>query len=92
MIVLAEERAAIRRLDTSAIAKAARETEVLATRMSSASADHLALAKAELATLRADLRRNGILLAHARACVARALDVAAPRQSDGRRGRLRARV
>ena len=92
LAVLAEERAAIRRLDTGAITKAAHDKEALATRMSSMTAEHLAPAATELKTLRAELRRNGILLAHARACVARALDVAAPRQSDGRRGRLRARV
>jgi hypothetical protein len=90
--VLAEERAAIRRLDTSAIVKAAGDKEVLAKRMSAMSVEQLAPASAAMAGLRAELRRNGILLAHARACVAQALDIVAPRQGNGRRGRLRARV
>lgn len=92
LTVLAEERAAIRRLDTRAIVKTASDKEALAMRMSSMSPEHLTLAAAEMTTLRAELRRNGILLAHARACVTRALDVVAPRQSSGRRGRLRARL
>jgi hypothetical protein len=92
MAVLAEEREAIRQLDTSAIVKAAGAKETLAKRMSAMSPEQLRPAAADLMTLRAELRRNGVLLAHARACVGRAIDVIAPRESNGRRGRLRARV
>jgi hypothetical protein len=92
LAVLAEERAAIRTLDTNAIVKAANDKEALAVRMSSMSVEQLTPAAAEIVTLRAELRRNGILLAHARACVARAFDIVAPRQSGGLRGRLRAKV
>ena len=92
MTVLAEERGAIRRLDTGEINRTARDKEALAVRVSAMSDDQLTPATAELMALRAELLRNGVLLAHARACIARALDVVVPRDSGGRRGRLRARV
>lgn len=90
--LLAEERAAIRRVDTRAVADAARTKERLAKELGAISLTELATVSTDLPLLRAELRRNGVLLAHARSCVAELLDIAAPKQGGARRGTLRARV
>lgn len=92
LLVLAEERAAIRRVDTSAVASAARTKEQLAKELGAISLAELVTVSTKLPLLRAELRRNGVLLAHARACVAELLEIAAPRAGGARRGTLRARV
>ncbi len=92
LAVLAEERAAIRRVDTSAVALSAAAKERLAKELGAISLTELATVSNDLPLLRAELRRNGVLLAHARSCVAELLEIAAPRQGGARRGSLRARV
>jgi hypothetical protein len=92
LAVLAEERAAIRRVDTTAVAKAAQTKEQLAKTLGTISLTELATVSTVLPQLRAELRRNGVLLAHARSCVAELFDVVAPKAGGARRGTLRARV
>lgn len=92
LAVLAEERAAIRRVDTSAVADAARTKERLAKELGALSLAELATVSTQLPLLRAELRRNGVLLAHARSCVAELFEIAAPKAGGARRGTLRARV
>lgn len=92
LAVLVEERAAIRKVDTSAVADAASRKELLAKALGAMSLDDIATVSVDLPRLRAELRRNGILLAHARSCIAEILDIKAPRAGGARRGTLRARV
>jgi hypothetical protein len=91
LVVLADERAAIRRLDAQAVDDAARSKQALAEVLCAASADELAGVKADIPFLRAELRRNGVLLAHARSCVNELIELTRPRVA-GRRGTLRARL
>ncbi len=90
--VLAEERAAIRRVDATAVADAARQKERLAKVLGTLSLAELGTVSGDFPTLRAELRRNGILLAHARSCINEVLEIVAPRLGGARRGTLRARV
>jgi hypothetical protein len=92
LVVLTEERAAIRRVDTAKVAEMAQAKERLAKELGAISLEELATVSNDLPVLRAELRRNGVLLAHARSCVAELLDIAAPKQGGARRGMLRARV
>jgi len=92
MSTLAEERAAIRRFDTAAVERTASEKQRLADEISAMSTADLAPFSRKLLLLRAELRRNGVLLAHARTCVEEVLDVVRPRQGGARRGALRARL
>jgi hypothetical protein len=92
LAVLSEERAAIRRVDTAKVALAAQTKERLAKELGALSLDELVTVSTDLPLLRAELRRNGVLLAHARSCVAELLEIAAPKQGGARRGMLRARV
>jgi hypothetical protein len=90
--VLAEERAAIRRLDVAAVTTAAERKEALANALSALGAGDLVPVSKDIPVLRAELRRNGILLVHARACVGEALEILAPKVGGARRGVLRAQV
>ena len=92
LALLVEERAAIRRVDTRAVAEAARAKETLAKALGAFPMADLTTVSSDLPLLRAELRRNGVLLAHARSCVADLLDIAAPKEGGARRGMLRARV
>lgn len=92
LALLAEERTAIRRVDTDAVALAAKTKERLAKELGATSLAELATVSADLPLLRAELRRNGVLLAHARSCVAELFEIATPKQAGARRGSLRARV
>ena len=92
LCVLTEERAAIRRVDTANVALAAQTKERLAKELGALSLEELVTVSDDLPLLRAELRRNGVLLAHARSCVAEMLEIAAPKQGGARRGMLRARV
>jgi hypothetical protein len=64
--LLEEERAAIRALDGSSIERTAREKESLANELRASPRDELARQALLLRELSANLRRNAILLAHAR--------------------------
>lgn len=92
LAVLDEERTAIRRLDAEAVTKAAQAKDALATKLSAMSFDELKPAASAFVTLRAELRRNGILLAHARSCLTEAVEAMTPRDGRAPRTRLRARV
>lgn len=92
LVVLAEERAAIRALDAEGVRNAAARKEALARELGALASTELADVAAELPTLRAELRQNGVLLAHAKNCVQEVLDLAAPRAGAGRPGALRARL
>jgi hypothetical protein len=73
--VLAEERKAIRTLDGAAVEQAATKKEELVGELREMTATELLEEARNLALLRAELRRNSILLAHARACLKEATDV-----------------
>lgn len=73
--VLREERAAIRRLDGQAVTQAAEHKERLVGALSKAPREELERAKERIAHVRAELRRNGTLLAHARDCLKTALEI-----------------
>lgn len=64
--VLVVERQAIRTLDGAAVADAAKAKELFAEQIASVDVSGF---RDELAVLRSELRRNGILLAHARTCL-----------------------
>lgn len=89
--ILAEERDAIRRLDATAVTAASRKKESLAQVLTSMSTADLAPIAGDIMLLRAELRRNGVLLAHARACLKEVSEIAAAR-SGKPRGALRARL
>jgi len=88
--VLESERAAIRKLDTEGVRAAATQKETLAKALGELTPADLATVAGSLPSLRAELRRNGVLLAHARKCVDDVLDLARPREGNVRRGSLRA--
>jgi len=90
--VLDVEREAIRKLDGASVGRASAQKEELAAELSRASADDLRELKSELNTLRSELRRNGVLLAHARGCINEVLDMMSPSRGGPRRGTLRAQV
>ena len=64
--LLEEERAAIRALDGPALERTAREKESLAEALRASSREELATRSDSLAKISASLRRNAVLLAHAR--------------------------
>lgn len=76
--VLATERDAIRRLDSSAIVAAQETKEALLARVVDASDDDKPALCMALGTLREDLKRNLVLLAHARDFVREAIDNGRP--------------
>ncbi len=88
-LVLEEERAAIRRIDARAVEEAARRKEAIAAQLAEHAPADLAGHIPSITQLRAELRRNGILLAHARSCLQQAVDLLHPRRGDGRSGTLR---
>lgn len=90
LAVLADERVAIRRVDAAGVMDATRKKEELAKVLGAMSLADLAAVSSELPALRAELRRNGVLLAHARSCVSQVLEFVSPR--GARSGVLRARV
>jgi hypothetical protein len=93
LALLDEERGAIRKLDGKTVARAAAAKEALVETLGSCPPDELRELEPELPRLRAELRRNGVLLAHARSCLTEAVELRTARGSDGRpRGLLRARV
>ena len=71
--VLAEERAAIRRLDGAAVERAALAKERIGVAL--ATIDPKAH-EADLRVVAAELRRNGVLLAHARSCLREVANIA----------------
>ena len=87
-VVLEEERVAVRTLDGAAVERAAQAKEAFAATISSL--DHAGLAPhaKELRLLASQLRRNGILLAHARACLREVTSIGRETSSV----RVRARV
>lgn len=87
--VLAEERDAIRRLDALAVTAASRKKEALAQVLTSLTTADLLPIASDIMLLRAELRRNGVLLAHARACLKEVSEIAAARGGKPR-GALRA--
>ena len=91
LAILEEERAAIRTLDGAAVDRAAAAKERLVGTLTSSDTEDLTSIASDLPLLRAELRRNGILLAHARSCLNEVVTMATPR-IGGRRGALRARV
>jgi hypothetical protein len=91
LAVLDEERAAIRRLDATAVGAAARTKESLAQTLTALSPADLAPIAGDMARLRAELRRNGVLLAHARACLKEVTEISAARRGKNA-GTLRARL
>gem|GEM_PF-3165058 len=92
LAVLEAERAAIRSLDTAGVQRAAEDKQALANRLAAMTPAELTPVAQDLAVLRAELRRNGVLLAHARSCVDQAMDTLSPKQGGVRRGTLRARL
>lgn len=92
LAVLEEERAAIRTVDGAAVGRAATAKEQLVKELATCTPEDLASVATELPLLRAELRRNGILLAHARSCINEVIELTAPRLGGTRRGQLRARV
>lgn len=92
LAVLAEERAAIRQLDGAAVGRAAAAKETLMQALSAVGPEDLTTVAGDLPLLRAELRRNGILLAHARSCINQVIEMTAPRLGGARPGNLRARV
>ena len=92
LAVLEQERAAIRTLDGAAVGRAASAKEELVKQLTACTAEDLASAATDLPLLRAELRRNGVLLAHARSCINEVIELSAPRLGGARRGQLRARL
>jgi hypothetical protein len=92
LTVLEEERAAIRSLDGAAVERTAAAKEELVTKLAANGPEMLAEVAGDLPLIRAELRRNGMLLAHARSCINQVIDMTAPRLDGARRGALRARV
>lgn len=88
-LVLEEERAAIRRVDARAVEQAAQRKETIAAQLAEHTPADLAGHVTSLTQLRSELRRNGILLAHARSCLQQAVDLLHPRRGDARSGTLR---
>lgn len=72
--LLEQERAAIRSLDGASVAAAADAKERLVEILKAASPAELAESKEAIAALRAELLRNGILLAHATDALRAALE------------------
>lgn len=64
--LLSEERLAIRKLDSAAVAAAAERKQQLLEVLTACAVDDRATVLSELGALVPELRRNGVLLAHAR--------------------------
>lgn len=79
--LLEEERAAIRALDTSQLDRTAEEKAKLADALRSANRDDLKREAASVKRLSMSLRRNAILLVHARDSLRDVLEAARPRMS-----------
>jgi len=92
LAILEAERSAIRQLDGAAVGRAAAAKEELVKKLSAHGPEDLAQIASDLPLLRAELRRNGILLAHARSCLNQVIEMTAPRLGGARPGSLRARV
>lgn len=93
LAVLDEERTAIRLLDGPAVAEAAAAKAKLATELSALAETDLVDVRDDVPRLRAELRRNGTLLAHARSCLRDVLEVAKAQRGLPRTGpQLRARL
>lgn len=93
LAVLEEERSAIRLLDGRGVSETAVKKAELAARLGELSPDALGEAKDEIQILRAELRRNGTLLAHARTCLRELTELAAAARGNPRPGpQLRARL
>jgi len=90
--VLEEERRALRAIDGPTVEKAAREKEALTAELVKRTPAELADHAEAIKQLRGELRRNGILLAHARSCLQQAVDLLHPRRGDARRGVLRTSI
>lgn len=74
---LAEERAAIRRLDAEAVTRAAEAKEALIAQVSGAPTSERAPLVAALGTIRRELQHNLLLLAHARRYLHEAVEACA---------------
>lgn len=92
LAVLEEERRAIRRIDARAVEETARRKEALAAELGEHTPAELAGHAKSITQLRSELRRNGILLAHARSCLQQAVELLHPRRGDARQGTLRTRM
>lgn len=87
--VLVQEREAIRKLDGATVVLLAERKNACAEALRAMPVADLTPYGHALAVLRADLRRNGVLLAHARACLREAATLA---ESMGRPSLVQARV
>jgi hypothetical protein len=79
--VLANERIAIRKLDSKTVIEAALAKTVLLAEVTKATGEERQALLGALALVRDDLKRNLLLLAHARDCVREALACATPQKS-----------
>lgn len=77
--VLSAEREAIRTLDSEAVSELARQKESLLAHVTGASEQERPALLQGLALVREELKRNLVLLAHARDCVREAITRLAPR-------------
>lgn len=89
--VLVQEREAIRRLDADAVGRATHAKEQCLTAVRSAPADQRAALVAALGELRDELRRNLVLLAHARDYLRDAVELCTT-ATKSRGGRLQAKL
>ena len=85
--VLAAERDAIRRLDGPAVTRASEEKERILAAIQGAPPAERAPLLASLREVREDIRKNLVLLAHARDCMRDAIEACAP--AGPRRARVR---
>jgi hypothetical protein len=86
---LAREREAIRRLDIEAVTEVAATKEAVLARLREAPATDRPALVAAIEELKPELRRNLVLLAHARDCLRQAIELCA---ASGRRPRLTAKL
>jgi hypothetical protein len=75
LAVLVEERRAVRALDGGTVARLATRKRALAGELAALETATLIEHRAKLDALRGELRRNGVLLAHARACVREGIEL-----------------
>ncbi len=93
LAVLDAERAAIRLLDGRGVAETAAAKAELAAELAALTEAELSDIRDDVPHLRAELRRNGTLLAHARSCLRDVLEIAHARRGVPRTGpQLRARL
>lgn len=86
---LAEERQGIRRLDADAVARATAAKEAVLTELQHAKPEERAELHAALAEVKGELRRNLVLLAHARDFLKEAVELCS---QPGGRARLQAKL